>query len=132
MRSALKLRASEAQLAGLGGVSARLVSRLERLEATVPRASASVGGARKLKRWVLAELAPAPVLPPAVAPHEVPAAVPTPAPATTPPTPTPTATPTPTVTPPVAAPRLAPRRGALRERLQTRRSRRMALRPPAA
>ena len=81
VRSALKLRASEAQLAGLGGVSARLVSRLERLEATVPRASASVGGARKLKRWVLAELAPAPVLPPAVAPHEVPAAVPTPAPA---------------------------------------------------
>ncbi len=130
VRSALKLRASEAQLAGLGAVSARLVSRLERLEATVPRASASVGGARKLKRWVLAELAPAPVLPPVAAPLEAPAAVPTPAPATT--SPAPTATPTPTVTPPVAHPQLAPRRGALRERLQTRRSRRMALRPPGA
>ena len=67
VRSALKLRASEAQLAELGDVSARLVSRLERLEATVPRASASVGGARKLKQWVLAELAPAPVLAPVVA-----------------------------------------------------------------
>ena len=94
VRSALKLRASEAQLAGLGGVSARLVSRLERLEATVPRASASVGGARKLKQWVLAELAPAPVLPPVVGPARGPRR--RRADAARRRRPTPTATPTPT------------------------------------
>jgi hypothetical protein len=133
VRAALEMRASEQQLAALGDLSARLVSRLERLEATLPRASASVGGARKLKQWVLAELAllPAPTVAPVAEPSEPPPAAATPAPATTP-APTPAATPTPAVTPAAAAPRLAPRRARLRERLETRRSRTAELRLPAA
>ena len=54
---ALALQADDGQLDPLGPVSARLVSRLERIETAVPRASETVGGARRLKAWVSAELA---------------------------------------------------------------------------
>ena len=52
---ALALQADDAQLDRLGPVSARLVSRLERIETAVPRASETVGGARRLKAWVDAD-----------------------------------------------------------------------------
>jgi serine/threonine protein kinase len=60
VRDTLELDTGDGQLDRLGGVSARLASRLERIEPIVPRASASVGGARKLKAWATAELAPPP------------------------------------------------------------------------
>ena len=59
VRDTLKLETDDGQLDRLGGASARLVDRLERVDSSVPRASDSVGGARKLKAWALAELAPA-------------------------------------------------------------------------
>jgi hypothetical protein len=59
VRDTLRLDTGDGQLDRLGGLSSRLVLRLERLE---PRASASVGGARELKAWATAALAvPAPV-----------------------------------------------------------------------
>ena len=66
VRDTLKLETGDGQLDRLGGASARLVDRLERVDAAVPRASDSVGGARKLKAWAIAELAvpTAPVHPP--------------------------------------------------------------------
>jgi hypothetical protein len=106
----LRLDTDHAQLDRLGGLSGRLVARLERVEPLVPRASASVGGARKLKAWATAELAPppAPAAPVPAAPVAAPAATPaqtaTPTPEATP-TPTATATPTPVAT---AAPPRAP------------------------
>ena len=110
-RAALALQADDGQLDRLGALSARLVSRLERIETAVPRASESVGGARRLKAWVTAELAaqaPPPSNP--AAPRTAGAAARTgsprtgdagadarrPAP-TAEPTPDPTATPTPSV-----------------------------------
>ena len=57
VRDTLKLETGDGQLDRLGGASARLVDRLERVDAAVPRASDSVGGARKLKAWAIAELA---------------------------------------------------------------------------
>ena len=101
----LRLDTDHAQLDRLGGLSGRLVSRLERVDPLVPRASASVGGARKLKAWATAELAPPPA---AAAP--VPAA-PVAAPAATP---TQTATPTPEASP--DARRRLPRRSPPRRR----------------
>jgi serine/threonine protein kinase len=56
----LRLDTDIGQLDRLGRFSGRLVSRLERVDPFVPRASASVGGARKLKAWAAAELAPPP------------------------------------------------------------------------
>ena len=56
VRAALRVQVDDGQLARLGPLSARLVSRLERIESTVPRASSTVGGARRLKGWVSAEL----------------------------------------------------------------------------
>ena len=106
----LRLDTDHAQLDRLGGLSGRLVARLERVEPLVPRASASVGGARKLKAWATAELAPppAPAAPvpaaPVAAPAATQAATATPTPEATP-TPTATATPTPVAT---AAPPRAP------------------------
>ena len=103
---ALALRADDAQLDRLDPVSARLVSRLERIETAVPRASATVDGARRLKAWVKAELAaqaPPASQPAAPAPQAQPLepAVPTPTPPapvpTAEPTPAPTATPAPSV-----------------------------------
>ena len=145
VRDALQLDTDDGQLDRLGGASARLVSRLERIEPIVPRASDSVGGARKLKAWALAELAPAPTpiapvaaagagaaaatsIPPAASPEPT-APTPAPTPAVEPPAPT--AEP-PAVATPVAAPRFQPRRARLQERLQLRRSRRAAVRPPGA
>jgi hypothetical protein len=100
VQAALRLQADDRQLDGLGPLSARLVSRLERIETTIPRASETVGGARRLKQWVGAEVIAAKA-PPATIPA-VPAgpqAQPfTPTPAATA-TPTPTATPAPTVEP---------------------------------
>jgi hypothetical protein len=130
VRDALRLQTDAEQLDALGGLSARLVSRLERIETAVPRASESVGGARLLKQWVLAELpathapapAPAPTFPAAPAP---PQPEPTPIATATPtPTTTPQATPTPG-TPDEAhtfhgRPRLQPRRARLRNRFETR------------
>ena len=103
IRAALRLRADDRQLDALGGLSARLVSRLERIETTVPRASASVGGARKLKLWVSAEIAAqappaplpaAPVVPEPQPLEPAPAATATPAPV---PTAEPTSAPTPSL-----------------------------------
>ena len=65
VRAALRLKADAEQLDGFGALSARLVSRLERIETAVPRASESVGGARRLKQWVQAEI---PATPPPLAP----------------------------------------------------------------
>ena len=120
----------------LGGASARLVDRLERIEPLVPDASDSVGGARKLKAWATAELAPppTPAAPVAAAPPRSrrrrrprrPRRRPRRPPTVTP-TPTPTATP-----PPVAEAeqqQLPPR---LRERLERRRSRLESVRHPGA
>ena len=106
----LRLDTDRAQLERLGGLSGRLVSRLERVEPLVPRASASVGGARKLKAWATAELAPPPAAAapvpaaPAAAPAATPAPTATPTPQATP-TATSTATPTPVAT---ASPPRAP------------------------
>ena len=118
----LRLDTDLAQLERLGGLSGRLVSRLERVEPLVPRASASVGGARKLKAWATAELAPPPaaVAPVPAAPAAAPAATPiqtaTPTPEATP-TATSTATPTPVAA--AAPPRAAhPRRARLRAHLR--------------
>ena len=118
----LRLDTDQAQLERLGGLSGRLVSRLERVEPLVPRAAASVGGARKLKAWATAELAPPPAAaaPVPAAPAAAPAATPTPTATPTPeatPTATSTATPTPVAT---AAPPRAhhPRRARLRARLR--------------
>ena len=118
----LRLDTDHAQLDRLGGLSGRLVSRLERVEPLVPRAAASVGGARKLKAWATAELAPPPAaaapLPaaPVAAPAATPAQTATPTPEATP-TPTATATPTPVAT---ASPPRAhhPRRARLRAHLR--------------
>jgi len=54
VRDTLRLDTDHARLERIGGLSARLVSRLERIDRLVPRASASVGGARKLKAWAAA------------------------------------------------------------------------------
>ena len=72
VRAALRLQTDEGQLDDLGPLSARLVSRLERIESAVPRASLTVGGARRLKEWVSAELAA--VQPPAAFPAAPPVA----------------------------------------------------------
>jgi serine/threonine protein kinase len=97
VRDALRLRADDRQLDALGGLSARLVSRLERIETAVPGASATVGGARRLKRWVSAEVAAQ--APPATLPAAPDAQPFEPAPAaTTTPAPVPTAEPTPAPT----------------------------------
>jgi hypothetical protein len=64
VRAALRVQVDEGQLERLGPLSARLVSRLELIESTVPRASSTVGGARRLKAWVSAELAAAQPQPP--------------------------------------------------------------------
>jgi hypothetical protein len=112
--AALRLQADDGQLDRLGPVSARLVSRLELIETAVPRASETVGGARRLKAWVRAELAaqaplaPLPAAP--AAPQLEPAATATATPAPiAEPTPVPTATPTPSVEerdePPIRRPR---------------------------
>ena len=107
---ALALQTDDGQLERLGPVSARLVSRLGRIETAVPRASETVGGARRLKAWATAELAaqvppaahpaapaaPAQPLEPSVPGPTTPAPAPT-ATATAEPTPDPTATPTPSV-----------------------------------
>jgi hypothetical protein len=125
VRDTLKLDADGQRL---GGASSRLVDRLERIEPLVPNAADSVGGARKLKAWATAELAPPPT---AATPVAVSTPTPTPIPAATPaPTVTPTATATPTVEPPaVATPEpLHPRR----ERRALRRSLREAVRLPGA
>jgi hypothetical protein len=53
------LQVDGGQLERLGPLSARLVSRLELIDSAVPRASSTVGGARRLKAWVGAELAAA-------------------------------------------------------------------------
>ena len=118
----LRLDTDQAQLERLGGLSGRLVSRLERVEPLVPRASASVGGARKLKAWATAELAPPPAAaaPVPAAPAAAPAATPTPTATPTPeatPTATSTATPTPVAT---ASPPRAhrPRRARVRAHLR--------------
>ena len=131
VRDTLKLQTGDGQLDRLGGASARLVDRLEQVDAAVPRASQSVGGARKLKAWAIAELAvpTAPVT--TVAPTFTPAP---PAPMTTP-APTVTPTPTPTSTPPPFAETQGqpqPLRPRLRERRQLRRSLREAVRLPGA
>jgi hypothetical protein len=111
VRGTLRLDPGEAEK--LSGASARLVARLERIEPLVPDAADSVGGAKKLKAWAIAELAPEPTL---VEPAPTPAApaAPTTAPAdaasaqspAADPSPTPTASPTatatPTATPPAA------------------------------
>jgi hypothetical protein len=116
----LRVDTDHAQLDRLGGLSGRLVSRLERVEPLVPRASGSVGGARKLKAWATAALAPPPAAaaPVPAGPATVPAATPvqtaTPTPEATPPA-TPTATPVATGSPPRAH---HPRRARLRERLR--------------
>jgi hypothetical protein len=102
----LRLDTDHAQLDRIGRLSGRLVSRLERVDPFVPRASASVGGARQLKAWTTAELAPPPAAAapvpaaPAAAPAATPAQTATPTPEATPaatatPTPTPIATPSP-------------------------------------
>ena len=133
VRAALQLTATAEQLDGFGALSARLVSRLERIETAVPRASESVGGARRLKRWVQAENpdAPSPLAPLPLAP------APQPAPPQPEPTPTATSTPIPSSTPtpePTATPgppdeaeafgggetRSRPRRERLRKRLEAR------------
>ena len=104
VRDALRMQANTRQLDALGGLSARLVSRLERIETAVPRASVTVGGARRLKRWVSAEIAAqappatppaAPVTPEAQPFEPAPAATAT---ATAAPAPAPTAEPTPSPT----------------------------------
>jgi hypothetical protein len=59
VRAALRLQVDGGQLERLGPLSARLVSRLELIDSAVPRASSTVGGARRLKAWVGAELAAA-------------------------------------------------------------------------
>jgi Protein kinase domain len=111
VRDTLRLDTDHGQRDRLGGLSGRLVSRLERLEPLVPRASASVGGARRLKAWATAELAPPPaaVAPVPVAAAAAPTATPTqtatPRPEATP-TATATATATPTPTPVATAPPL--------------------------
>jgi hypothetical protein len=114
----LRLDTGNGQLERLGGLSGRLISRLERVDPLVPRASASVGGARKLKAWATTELAPPPavVAPVATAPAATPAQTATPTPEATP-MPTATATPTPVAT---ASPPRAhhPRRARLRQRLR--------------
>ena len=56
--SAIRCASTPSDVDRLGGASARLVSRLERIEPLVPGAADSVGGARKLKAWAEAELAP--------------------------------------------------------------------------
>ena len=127
VRDTLQLDTDDGQLDRLGGASARLVSRLERIDPLVPRASASVGGAQKLKAWATAELAPAPV--PVAPVAAAPAATPTPAPPVATPTPTPIPTP---VAAEESAPQLHPRRARLRERLNQRRSRRAAITLPGA
>jgi len=101
------LRLDPGQVDRLGGASARLVTRLERIEPLVPGAADSVGGARKLKAWATAELAPAPSPvapvaagdPAAVAPSPAPVAKETAASPDPEPTPAATAEPTPTATP---------------------------------
>ena len=113
VRAALRLRVKDRQLDSLGRLSAQLVSRLERIETAVPRASETVSGARRLKEWVGAELAAA-----AISPATVPAAPAAPqsqtgfAPAptaTVPAAPTATAPPARTATPsPTAEPTPAP------------------------
>ena len=140
VRAALRLQADAEELDAFGGLSARLVSRLERIETAVPRASESVGGARRLKQWVLAELAtpqaPAAALPAAPAQPQPAQPQPQPTPiATATPTPTstssPSATPQPTPTPGTpdeaqtfeGRPRLQPRRARRRNRLETRAAR---------
>jgi hypothetical protein len=135
VRAALRLQADAEQLDAFGRLSARLVSRLERIETAVPGASGSVGGARRLKQWVLAEIA-ATQAPPATVPA-APAAPPAqpqpePAPIATA-TPTPAATATPEATPTPGTPdeahsfrgeaRIQPRRARLRNRLETRAAR---------
>jgi hypothetical protein len=125
VRDTLRLETDLGQLDRLGGLSGRLVSRLERIEPLLPRASESVGGARKLKAWATAELAPPPaaVAPvpvlPAAAPTATPTQTATPTPEATPAataTATATATPTPAATAP--PPRvLHPRRARLQEHL---------------
>jgi hypothetical protein len=121
VRDTLRLDTGHWQLDRLGGLSGRLVSRLERIEPLVPRASESVGGARKLKAWATAELAPPPAAvapvprPPAAAPTATPTQTATPTPE---PTPTATATATPTPVATVPPPRvLHPRRARLQEHL---------------
>ena len=129
VRAILRLKAGEERLDGLGGVSARLVSRLERIESALPQASESVGGARRLKQWALAEIA-------ATEPAPLPVVAPTPPPLEPPPTatprPDPTPAPTSTATPePISeehteddAVRILPhRRARLRHRLATRAAR---------
>jgi hypothetical protein len=118
----LRLDTDDAQLDRLGGLSGRLVSRLERVDPLVPRASASVGGARKLKAWATAELAPPPAAAapltaaPVAAPAATPAQTATPTPEATP---TPTATATPTPVAPASPPRARhPRRARLRAHLR--------------
>ena len=98
VRAALRLRAEDRQLHALGGLSARLVARLERIETAVPRASGTVGGARRLKLWVGAEVAAQGL------PATVPAAPITPEPRPVAPEPVATATPIPTATPSAAPP----------------------------
>jgi hypothetical protein len=122
----------------LDGLSARLVSRLERIEGAVPRASESVRGVRRLTAWATAQIAateppltthPAAQLEPAPSPtpSATPTSTPTPTPSATPtPTPTPTPSATPTTTPEASldsevqegARRIHPRRARLRERLE--------------
>src|SRR4051812_40141682 len=120
----LRLETDRAQLARLGGLSGRLVSRLERVDPLVSRASASVGGARKLKAWATAELAPPPAATapvpaaPAAAPAATPAQTATPTPTQeAAPAATATATPTPVAT--ASPPRgNHPRRARLRAHLR--------------
>jgi serine/threonine protein kinase len=146
------LRLDPGEVDKLGGASARLVARLERIDPLVPGAADSVGGAKKLKAWAIAELVPTPdaTAPVAVAgetaapipaavdaaakpepPAEAEAEAAPPEPTVTPsPTATPTPIATPTSTPAAAAPRARqfhPRR-ALRRILRNQR----AVTPPGA
>ena len=109
VRAALRIRIDDRQLDALGRLSARLVSRLERIEAAVPGASGTVAGAPRLKQWVRAELAAAETVPTTI--PSAPAA-PQPQPGFAPaPTATATATPIPTAEPtatPTAEPTPAP------------------------
>jgi hypothetical protein len=109
VRATLRLQADDRQLDALERLSARLVSRLERIETAIPRASETVAGARRLRRWASAELAatqpPSATLPAGPAAPQAQPAVPTTPTATATPTPAATATPAPTVTPaPTAEP----------------------------
>jgi hypothetical protein len=115
----------------LDALSALPISRLERIEAIVPRASESLRGARRLASWATAQIAATPG--PLTAEPTAPAPRATPTAAVTA-TPTLTATPTPSATPaatPTPAPsiddgahegtrRIHPRRTRLRERLELR------------